>query len=205
MERINVTRSSMPPFEEYCEEIRELWDSRWLTNMGKKHMELEEKLAAYLDAPHMELLTNGHLSLELSLQALELEGEVITTPFTFASTTQAIVRNGLTPVFCDVDPATLTIDPAKLEPLITERTRAILPVHVYGNFCDVEAIEKIAKRRGLKAVYDAALSGPGTRVWAREPGGMCPASASTPRRYSTRWRGAGSASGTKFLERNWAG
>nr|WP_300804971.1 DegT/DnrJ/EryC1/StrS family aminotransferase [uncultured Acetatifactor sp.] len=156
MERINVTRSSMPPFEEYCEEIRELWDSRWLTNMGKKHMELEEKLAAYLDAPHMELLTNGHLSLELSLQALELEGEVITTPFTFASTTQAIVRNGLTPVFCDVDPATLTIDPAKLEPLITERTRAILPVHVYGNFCDVEAIEKIAKRRGLKAVYDAA-------------------------------------------------
>lgn len=82
MERINVTRSSMPPFEEYCEEIRELWDSRWLTNMGKKHMELEEKLAAYLDAPHMELLTNGHLSLELSLQALELEGEVITTPFT---------------------------------------------------------------------------------------------------------------------------
>ena len=97
MERINVTRSSMPPFEEYCEEIRELWDSRWLTNMGKKHMELEEKLAAYLDAPHLELLTNGHLSLELSLQALELEGEVITTPFTFASTTQAIVRNGLTP------------------------------------------------------------------------------------------------------------
>ena len=156
MERINVTRSSMPPFEEYCEEIRELWDSRWLTNMGKKHMELEEKLAAYLDAPHMELLTNGHLSLELSLQALELEGEVITTPFTFASTTQAIVRNVLTPVFCDVDPATLTIDPAKLEPLITERTRAILPVHVYGNFCDVEAIEKIAKRRGLKVVYDAA-------------------------------------------------
>ena len=156
MERINVTRSSMPPFEEYCEEIRELWDSRWLTNMGTKHMELEEKLAAYLDAPHMELLTNGHLSLELSLQALELEGEVITTPFTFASTTQAIVRAGLTPVFCDVDPVTLTMDPAKLEERITPRTCAVLPVHVYGNFCDVEALGNIAGRHGLKVLYDAA-------------------------------------------------
>jgi len=156
MEHINVTRSWMPPFEEYCGEIRELWDSRWLTNMGVKHRQLQEKLAGYLDAPHMNLLTNGHLSLELSLQALELEGEVITTPFTFASTTQAIVRSGLTPVFCDIDPVTLTMDPSKLEALITERTCAIVPVHVYGNFCDVEEIEKIARKYGLKVLYDAA-------------------------------------------------
>lgn len=156
MRPINVTRSAMPPFAEYCEEIRDLWDSRWLTNMGAKHERLREELAGYLDAPHADLLTNGHLSLELSLQALELEGEVITTPFTFASTTQAIVRSGLTPVFCDVDPVTLTLDPAKLEALITERTSAVLPVHVYGNFCDVEAIDRIAQEHGLKVVYDAA-------------------------------------------------
>lgn len=156
MELIQVTRSSMPPFEEYCDEIREMWDSCWLTNMGIKHQQLQERLAAYLDAPHMDLLTNGHLSLELSLQALELEGEVITTPFTFASTTQAIARVGLTPVFCDVDPVTLTMDPGKIEALITGRTCAIVPVHVYGNFCDVEAIGGIARRYGLKVLYDAA-------------------------------------------------
>lgn len=156
METINVTRSSMPPFEEYCEEIKELWNSRWLTNMGAKHQQLEKRLTEYLDASHMNLLTNGHLSLELSLQALELEGEVITTPFTFASTTQAIVRSGLTPVFCDVDPVTLTMDPEKAEALITDRTCAILPVHVYGNFCDVESIEAAAEKHGLKVLYDAA-------------------------------------------------
>lgn len=170
METINVTRSSMPPFEEYCEEIKGLWDSRWLTNMGTKHRQLQEKLTKYLDAPHMDILTNGHLSLELSLQALELEGEVITTPFTFASTTQAIVRNGLTPVFCDVDPVTLTMDPAKIEALITERTCAILPVHVYGNFCDVEAIERIARKYGLKVMYDAAHAF-GARYRGRGAGG----------------------------------
>lgn len=169
MEVIQVTRASMPPFEEYCEEIREMWDSCWLTNMGIKHQQLQEKLAAYLDAPHMDLLTNGHLSLELSLQALELEGEVITTPFTFASTTQAIVRAGLTPVFCDVDPVTLTMDPGKIEALITSRTCAIVPVHVYGNFCDVEAIGEIARRYGLKVLYDAAHVF-GVRYKGRGPG-----------------------------------
>lgn len=156
METINVTRSAMPPFEEFCGEIRELWDSRWLTNMGEKHRLLQEQLAGCLDAPRVDLLTNGHLSLELSLQALELEGEVITTPFTFASTTQAIVRSGLRPVFCDVDPDTLTLDPAGIEALITPETSAIVPVHVYGNFCDVESIGEIAQRHGLKVLYDAA-------------------------------------------------
>lgn len=154
---IPVTRSSMPSYEEYCEEIRELWDSRWLTNNGKKHEELRAALTDYLDAACVELFTNGHMAIELGLQALELgEGEVITTPFTFASTTQAIVRCGLTPVFCDIDPETFTLDPAKIEALITPRTRAIVPVHVYGNVCDVEEIQKIADRHDLKVLYDAA-------------------------------------------------
>lgn len=156
MNQINVTRSSMPPYEEYCEEIAELWSSRWLTNMGTKHRQLQAELAGYLGVGHVDLLTNGHMSIELSLQALGLEGEVITTPFTFASTTQAIVRNGLTPVFCDIDPVTFNLDPTKIEALITPRTCAIVPVHVYGTPCDVEAIDRIAKRHGLKVLYDAA-------------------------------------------------
>ncbi len=156
MNEINVARSSMPSFEEYCGEIQELWDSRWLTNMGIKHEELRIKLQGYLDAKHLHLLTNGHMAIELSLQALGLSGEVITTPFTFASTTQAIVRNGLTPVFCDIDPVTFCMDPEKIEPLITEKTSAILPVHVYGNVCDVEAIERIANKYNLAVIYDTA-------------------------------------------------
>ncbi len=156
MKEINVTRSSMPAFEEYCAEIRDLWDSRWLTNMGSKHEALRNRLVEYLSAEHLDLLTNGHMAIELSLQALNLTGEVITTPFTFASTTQAIVRNGLTPVFCDIDPVTFCMDAAKIEPLITEKTSAILPVHVYGNVCDVEAIEALAEKHNLKVLYDAA-------------------------------------------------
>lgn len=153
---INVTRSLMPPYEEYCAEIKDLWDSRWLTNMGAKHQKLKQELARYVDAKNLALLVNGHMAIELSLQALGLTGEVITTPFTFASTTMAIVRSGLTPVFCDVDPVTLTVNPAKIEPLITKRTSAILPVHVYGNVCDVESIDRIAQKHGLKVLYDAA-------------------------------------------------
>lgn len=156
MAAIPVTCSSMPPYEEYCEEIREMWDSRWLTNMGRKHEKLRRELAEYLGIEHLDLLTNGHMAIELSLQALGLTGEVITTPFTFASTTQAIVRNGLTPVFCDIDPVTFCMDATKIEPLITEKTSAILPVHVYGNVCDVETIESIAKKHNLKILYDAA-------------------------------------------------
>ena len=104
MEKILVTRSSMPPFEEYVDEIKELWDSHWLTNMGAKHKELEARLQDYLGVEGVSLFTNGHMALELAIQAMNLSGEVITTPFTFASTTHAIVRNGLTPVFCDIDP-----------------------------------------------------------------------------------------------------
>ena len=156
MPSINVTRSSLPSFEEYCEEIRPIWDSRWLTNMGEKHKQLEAALGAYLGAERVTLFTNGHLALETVIAAMGLTGEVITTPFTFVSTTNAIVRNGLKPVFCDVDPASFTMDPAKLEALITPATSAILPVHVYGNLCDTDAIGAIAKKHGLKVIYDAA-------------------------------------------------
>ena len=157
-EKILVTRSSMPPFEEYCEEIRKLWDSHWLTNMGVEHKKLQAELESFLGCPHVVLFTNGHLALENVIAAMQFPrgGEVITTPFTFASTTHAIVRNGLIPVFCDVDPETYTIDPAKIEELITEKTVAILPVHVYGNLCDVDRIGAIADKHGLKVIYDAA-------------------------------------------------
>lgn len=158
MERINVTKSSMPPLEEYINEIRPIWNSHWLTNMGIKHKELQAELEKYLEVPHVTLYTNGHLALENAIAALNLpEGsEVITTPFTFASTTHAIVRNRLVPVFCDVNEKDYTIDVTKIENLITDRTVAIVPVHVYGNLCDVEAIDEIAKKYGLKVIYDAA-------------------------------------------------
>ena len=156
MDKILVTQSSMPPLEEYVEEIKSIWGNHWLTNMGEKHAELERRLMNYLHVPSISLFTNGHMALELTLQAFELKGEVITTPFTFVSTTHAIVRNGLTPVFCDVDPKTYTIDTNQLENLITERTEAIVPVHVYGQPCDVEEIERIAQKYGLKVIYDAA-------------------------------------------------
>ena len=168
-EKILVTRSSMAPMEEYVNEIKELWETHWLTNMGVKHQNLQRKLEARLGAKHVELLTNGHMALELSLQALglselfredlpmqEKKAEVITTPYTFASTTHAIVRNGLEPVFCDIDPVTCTIDVTKIESLITDNTVAIVPVHVYGNICDVAEIERIARKYELKVIYDAA-------------------------------------------------
>ena len=151
-----VTRSSMPTLEEYVEEIKSIWNTHWLTNMGEKHNRLEAELQKYLKVPNVSLFTNGHMALELGLQALNLSGEVITTPFTFASTTHAIVRNRLTPVFCDINPEDYTIDVTKIESLITDKTSAIVPVHVYGSICNVEAIEKIANKYGLKVLYDAA-------------------------------------------------
>lgn len=156
MKQINVTRSSMPSFDEYVSEIKDLWESRWLTHSGIKHQMLEKKLKHYLDVKNLTLFTNGHLALEAAIDVLELKGEVITTPFTYASTTQAIVRNGLTPVFCDIEPDFYTIDAAKIEEVITEKTSAILPVHVYGNVCDYKAIKKIAEKYNLKVIYDAA-------------------------------------------------
>ena len=156
--RINVTRSSMPSFEEYSEEIRDLWENRWLTNMGSKHEELQRSLEEYLGVPHVILYTNGHLALENAIAAMDLPegGEVITTPFTFVSTTHAISRNGLVPVFCDINDRDYTIDADKIESLITDKTVAIVPVHVYGNVCDVEKIAELAEKYQLKVVYDAA-------------------------------------------------
>ncbi len=155
---INVTKSSMPSFEEYCREIAPLWDTHWLTNMGVKHKELESQLETYLGVPHLTLYTNGHLALEGIIAAMQFKSgsEVITTPFTFASTTHAIVRNGLVPVFCDIDPVDYTIDADRIEQLITEKTVAIVPVHVYGNVCNVEKIAAIARKHKLKVIYDAA-------------------------------------------------
>jgi len=153
---IQVTRSSIPPFEEYIDEIKDIWESHWLTNGGEKHKRLESSLKDYLGVPNIALFTNGHLALEYVIQAFELKGEVITTPFTFASTTHAIVRNGLKSIFCDINADDYTIDTGKIESLITENTSAIIPVHVYGSVCDVFEIEKIAQKYNLKVIYDAA-------------------------------------------------
>lgn len=170
--RILVTRSSMPTLEEYIDEIKELWNTHWLTNMGDKYKNFQEQLLKYLNVPFVEMLSNGHMALELSLQALKLSNvscnslekncfkkmEVITTPFTFASTTHSIVRNGLSPVFCDIKEDDFTIDENLIENLITDATVAIMPVHVYGNICNVAKIQKIADKYGLKVIYDAAHS-----------------------------------------------
>lgn len=153
---IQVTQSSMPDFEEYCAEIKCLWDSKWLTNNGTKHKELEDQLLNFLKIDNISLFTNGHNALEAALNIFHRQGEIITTPFTFVSTTQAILRSGLKPVFCDIEPETYTIDALKIEELINENTVAIMPVHVYGNICDYKRIADIGKKHRLKIIYDAA-------------------------------------------------
>lgn len=148
----------MPLFEEYCKEIESLWDSHWLTNMGTKHKTFQTMLEEYLGIPHISLYTNGHLALENVIACMNLPkgSEIITTPFTFVSTTHAIVRNGLKPVFSDISYEDYTIDANKIRGLVKEKTSAILPVHIYGNVCNVEAIQKIADEYNLKVIYDAA-------------------------------------------------
>lgn len=146
----------MPPFEEYIEEIRDLWDSRWLSNNGEKSLQFESLLTEYLNVPNISLFANGHAALEVTLQAFDLDGEVITTPYTHCSTTHSIVRNGLTPVFCDVEDKHYTINPSLIEKLITDKTTAIVATHVYGFLCDVDAIQHIADKHNLKVIYDAA-------------------------------------------------
>lgn len=152
---IHVTESSMPPINEFKAEIEKIWESKWLTNMGQYHEKFKEYLKKYLKITNVELFTNGHLALDTAIKAMELKGEVITTPFTFVSTTHAIVSNRLKPVFCDIG-EDFNIDVSKIEELITERTSAIIPVHVYGNPCDTEKISKIADKHDLKVIYDAA-------------------------------------------------
>ncbi len=156
--KIFVTRSSMPTFDSYIEAIKPLWETHFLTNMGKYHQELEEKLKQYLDVQELSLMVNGHMALELAIQAFQFpkDAEIITTPYTFISTTHAIIRNHLKPVFCDVKFEDGTIDENKIENLINERTVAILPVHVYGHVCNIEKIQEIADKYHLKVIYDAA-------------------------------------------------
>lgn len=154
--RIPVARSSMPPFEEFAAEIKSLWNTRWLSNYGEKHNQLQEKLKSYLDASFINLYSNGHQALEAAFQIFPKGSEVITTPFTYASTTQAIVHSGLIPVFCDIEPEFYTLDPLKVETLITEKTVAIAAVHVYGNLCNHDALQYLAKKHGLQLIYDAA-------------------------------------------------
>ena len=153
-----VTQSSMPPYEEYIEAIKPLWESHVLTNMGEYHQKLEQELKKYLEVDNLSLMVNGHMALELVIQAMDFpdNGEVITTPFTFISTTHAIIRNHLNPVFCDVKLSDGTIDESKIEELITKNTVAIVPVHVYGNVCNIERIQQIADQYNLKVIYDAA-------------------------------------------------
>jgi dTDP-4-amino-4,6-dideoxygalactose transaminase len=146
----------LPPLDEYVDQLRDVWDSRWLTNNGPKHQALEQALAEHLRAPHLSLFNNGTVALVVACQALRLAGEVITTPFTFPATPHVLSWNGVTPVFVDVDPNTMNLDPAQIEPLITNRTSAILAVHVYGTPCDVAGIQQIADLYGLKVVYDGA-------------------------------------------------
>lgn len=148
----------MPDFEEYVEMISPLWESHWLTNMGDYHNQLEQKLKEYLGVSQLSLMVNGHMALELAIQAMGFpeDTEIITTPFTFVSTTHAIIRNRLKPVFCDIKMSDYTIDEEKIENLITKKTVAILPVHVYGNVCNVKRIQEIADSYGLKVIYDAA-------------------------------------------------
>jgi len=152
---INVTRSSMPSYEEYCEEIKSIWNTVHLTNTGPIHNKLKEQLRSYLKVQNLELFVNGHLALYTALRVLGLKGEIITTPFTFASTTNAIVQAGCTPIYCDIKDD-YTIDESKIESLITDKTVAILGVHVYGNICAVDDIQRIADKHGLKVIYDAA-------------------------------------------------
>lgn len=153
---IYVTRPSLPPLDEFVESLRDIWDRQWLTNNGVYHQRLEAALAEYLGVKHVSLFCNGMIALQVGLQALEITGEVITTPYSFPATTHAIRWNHCTPVFCDIEPGSCNLDPAKVEALITPQTTCILPVHVYGTPCNVEAIQQVADAHGLKVFYDAA-------------------------------------------------
>lgn len=154
--QITVTSPLLPDLEEFHDLLKEIWDSKWVTNNGSFHKQLEKELAEYLKVPYISLFTNGTLPLLTALQALRITGEVITTPYSFVATTHSIWWNGCKPVFVDVDPATGNMDPDKIEAAITNKTTAIMPVHVYGKPCDTKRIKEIADKYGLKVIYDAA-------------------------------------------------
>ncbi len=153
---INVTKTYLPNKEKYKKYIDEIYVNGWVTNNGPLVRRLEERLADYLGVKNLVLVSNGTAALEIAYRTLEIDGFAITTPFSFVATTSSLVTNGILPIFADIDPETLCLDPRNIEPLITPHTSAIVPVHVFGNACDVEAIDAIAKRHGLKVIYDAA-------------------------------------------------
>lgn len=153
---VYVTQPSMPPLADFVTALEKIWNSKWLTNQGPYHQQLEQKLGQFLGTPHLNLFNNGTIALMVAIHALRLHGEVITTPFTFPATPNVLYWNHITPVFCDIEEKTFNIDPYKIEELITPHTTAIMPVHVYGNPCEVELLEKIAQRHGLRLIYDAA-------------------------------------------------
>lgn len=153
---IPVTKPFLPPQKEYVQILDGIWERNWLTNNGPLVNELELKLKEYLDVKHLLFLTNGTIAIQIAIKALELKGEIITTPFSYVATTSSIVWEGCKPVFVDIDPNTLNIDPEKIEQAITENTTGILATHVYGNPCDIDRIDKIAKKHKLKVIYDAA-------------------------------------------------
>lgn len=166
MPKILVTQSFMPPFEEYSEYMKQLWESGYLTNGGPLATQLEEQLTAYLEVPHVLFAGNGTIAMQLALRMLHAQGEVITTPYTYVATTSAIMWENCTPVYADIDPHTLCLDPAKVEPLITPQTVAIMPVHVYGIPCDVEGFERLSQKYNIPVIYDAAHAF-GVRVHGR--------------------------------------
>ena len=153
---IYVTRPLLPPLEDFIPYLEKIWESKWLTNNGPFHEQLERALCDYLGVKHISLFTNGTLALVTALQSLRITGEVITTPYSFVATAHSLLWNGIKPVFVDVDPITLNLDPDKIEAAITPQTTAILPVHCYGHPCDVVRIQEIADNYGLKVIYDAA-------------------------------------------------
>ena len=155
-ERITVTSPLLPDLDQFQTLLRDIWDRKWITNNGEYHHRLEAALTSHLGVPFLSLFTNGTLPLITALQALRVTGEVITTPYSFVATTHSLWWNGIRPVFVDVDPATGCLDPSKIEAAITPKTTAIMPVHVYGNPCDIDAIQEIADRYGLRVIYDAA-------------------------------------------------
>ena len=153
---ILVTQPSLPPLEEFYEYLKDIWESKWLTNNGKYHHALEKALCEYLGVKYVSLFTNGTLALVTALQELHITGEVITTPYSFVATTNSLWWNNIKPVFVDIEPNTFNLDPDKIEAAITSKTTAIMPVHVYGNPCNVQRIKEIADYHGLKVIYDAA-------------------------------------------------
>lgn len=156
MDQITVTSPLLPPLEDFNEMLRQIWGSKWITNNGQFHRQLEKELAEYLKVPYISLFTNGTLPLITALQALRITGEVITTPYSFVATTHSLWWNGIKPVFVDVDPSNCGLDPERIEAAITPKTTAIMPVHCYGKPCDTKAIQEIADKYGLKIIYDAA-------------------------------------------------